>query len=248
MSFLPALLAVLALAAGSLHAGSSYAPLAPTPVPLPGVYRNYAPPRTPQPTPQADLSVSHIEVHQDSLSIDFKGGAALPMGDLAKSNGAGFSAGMDLIYGASSVVDGAFSLSYASMPYLPLQASSSADLPSTPSSPQTSIGLGLKAIVKLMQDTKLAVSVDGGLGYYFENVATAKQINGAVDSNNLPILTTVYESSGGIGFTLGLQAAYKFTPSFNAFLSADVTQVSLNGGTGDTPLYLSPSLGITYTF
>jgi hypothetical protein len=137
-------------------------------------------------------------------------------------------------------VDAAFGLSYASMPYKLTSAAQ----------PQTSMGIGVKALVKVLKDRKLNVSAEGGMGYYLQNVAVEvdkepKQVDPVTGLN----LTEVkYQNSGGIGFVLGLSAAFQFTPNFSVGASANATQVSLGGGTKDTPLFLIPSLNLTYTF
>lgn len=233
------LFALLLLSAAPAFADSFDAPVASSPANVPGLYQKLTPPPTavPTPLPGNTISATVVEMHQDTMSLAIEGGAALPLGDMAKYNTAGYSVGLDLIYGASAIVDGAFFMSYASMPYSL----------TTAAQPQTSTGLGVKAIIKVLHDQKLSINVDGGIGYYFVNVATNPQI-GIDPKTQLPILGTVYQTQGGVGFDLGLEAALHFTPKFAASLKVEAVQVSLDGGTGTTSQYVMPSVGITYTF
>jgi len=206
---------------------------------IPGVYQKYAPPPTRVPTPNTQgASVAHFEMHKDTMALALKAGAAVPLGDLAKNNTAGWSAGLDVVYGASALVDAAFGLSYASMPYkLTVSAQ-----------PQTSLGLGVRAILKALQDRKLSVNFSGGMGYYFENVAVDVDKGPDPANPNLRLTEPGYKSAGGMGFLLGAAVNFQFTPNFAAAVTADAVQVSLGGGTSDTPLYLTPNLTVSYTF
>jgi hypothetical protein len=227
---------LLLLSSVSAFADSSYAPLAYPTSNVPGLYRRAALP-TPVPTPMDSLSVTHIEMTQDNMSIAVDVGAAMPLGTMAKNNSTGLNAGLDVIFGVSPLVDLAFSMSYASMPYSL----------TTAAQPQTATGLGVKALLKVYDDRKLFVDIDGGIGYYFVNSATDQSI-GTDSKTQLPIYGTVYQSEGGLGFNLGLKADYRMTPNLSAFGQVDLVQISLNGGTGATPLFLTPSLGISYMF
>lgn len=229
---------ILALVSANLMAADQPGTAA-APSNLPGVYRQFTPPPTAVPTPvPSGIGTVRYVVHKDTMALALRGGAAVPLGDLSKYAQTGYSAGLGLIYGASNLIDVAFELDYAAMPYkLTVSAQ-----------PMTSTGIGVKAILKALSDQKLGVYFDGGMGYYFVNVAVD------VDKGPSPLNPAIrltepgYKSSGGMGFNLGMIINYQFTPNFAASLSADATQISLSGGTSDTPLFLTPSLNIAYTF
>jgi hypothetical protein len=234
------IVALVAIVAGRAYAGPMDGQPAPSPYNANGVYQPYRPMATavPTPAPSYGISAAHYEVYQDTLSVDLKVGAALPMGDLAANNNTGWSGGLGLVYGASSLVDGAFELSYASMPYkLTVSAQ-----------PQTSMGIGVKAILKLLHDQQLSVNVEGGLGYYFEHVAVDEDAGPSPVNPAIRLTVPGYKDSNGMGFSLGLAIQYQVTPHFAVQALADATQVNLDGGTGDTPLYMTPSLNFKYTF
>lgn len=223
--------------AAAAHLGadaSSYYPQAGTPASLPGLYQRATPAPTPLATP--DLNATHIQLFTPSTYLDLRGGLANPLGNTSNFNASGWSLAGDLVYHASQLVDIGFTVSYASMPYSL----------TTAAQPLTSMGLGLRAIVNLMSQGDLHFSVDGGMGYYFEDAATVEQVG--TTSLGLPINQTVYQSAGGIGFNLGANLSYYFTPKFSVLASADVISVSQNGGTGTNTLYITPDVGVSYTF
>jgi hypothetical protein len=233
-------LVLFCLSAAAAYAGPMDTPATASPYNANGVYQPYRPAATPSPTPVQSygISAAHYEVYKDTMSVDLKLGVALPMGDLAANNNTGWSGGLGLVYGASSLVDGAFEISYASMPY---KLTVSAE-------PQTSLGVGVKAILKVLKDQQLSVNIEGGLGYYFEHVAVDEDAGPSPINPAIRLTVPGYKDSSGMGFTLGLAICYQWTPNFAVQAVADATQVNLDGGTGDTPLYMTPSLNLKYTF
>jgi hypothetical protein len=235
--------------AGSLKAADpSLAPTAQPAAALPGVYQAYTPPPTAVPTPAAAPAAAEramrISLHKDTMSLDLRGGGAVPLGDMAKVSNAGWSAGGELVYGASELVQVAFFVDYASIPYKL----------TTAAKPQTSLGIGLKALVDFFPKSKFLLGISGGLGYFNENYATSPVRLDALGqpvvdpATNEALHDTVYKAGGGMGFELGAMLGMKFTPHFATVVRLDAVQVSLSGGTGDTPQFLMPTLNLLYTF
>lgn len=168
-------------------------------------------------------------------SLGIKGGAALPLGDLATFNGSGSSFGADVIYQGTRTVGTDLFVSYASQPY---KLGGGA-------SPLNTLGFGIKVIYEVMHVEALNAFIGAGAGYY--SVQRTKQV--LVQPVTTPVqYTAESQSTGGLGLLFCFGSSYLMTRSLAITVDVNVANIALAGGTADSITIALPSAGLRYDF
>jgi hypothetical protein len=168
-------------------------------------------------------------------SLGLKGGAALPLGDLATYNGTGSSFGADIIYQGTRTVGTDLFFSYASQPY---KLGGGA-------SPLNSMGFGAKLIYEAMHVEALNAFIGAGAGYFL--VQRTKQV--LVQPVTTPVqYTSEGQSTGGLGLLFCFGSSYLVTRSIAVTIDVNVASIALSGGTADSIGIAMPSAGLRYDF
>lgn len=168
-------------------------------------------------------------------SVGLKGGAALPLGDLATYNGSGSSFGADVIYQGNRTVGTDFFVSYSSQPY---KLGGGA-------SPLNNLGFGIKLLYEVMHVEALNAWVGAGAGYYL----TQRTRQVLVQPVTTPVqYTAETQSTSGLGLLFCFGTSYLMTRSLALTVDVNVVNVALSGGTADSVTVGMPAGGLRYDF
>jgi hypothetical protein len=168
-------------------------------------------------------------------SLGIKGGAALPLGDLATYNGSGSNFGADVIYQGTRTVGTDLFFSYSSQPY---KLGGGA-------SPLNAMGFGAKLIYEAMHVEALNAFIGAGAGYFL--VQRTKQV--LVQPVTTPVqYTSEGQSTGGLGLLFCFGSSYLMTRSIAITVDVNVASIALSGGTADSIGIAMPSAGLRYDF
>jgi hypothetical protein len=173
--------------------------------------------------------------HKPYWALGIKGGAALPLGELATYNGAGGSFGATLTYQGTREVGTDFFVTYSTQPY---KLGGGA-------TPLNNVGLGVRLAYELMRVEALSAWVGAGGGYYMTQ--RTRQVL------KQPVSTPVqYEAqaqdSSGLGLSFSFGASYLMTRALALTLDVSLLNIALAGGTADSIMIGMPSAGLRYDF
>lgn len=189
----------------------------------------------PAQAPRPGKPVKWFALHKPYWSLGLKGGASLPLGELALYNGAGGSFGASLIYQGTRQVGTDFFVTYSSQPY---KLGGGA-------TPLNNTGVGVRLIYEVMRVEALNAWVGAGGGYYFTQ--RTRQVLKQPLTTPLQYAAEA-QVAGGLGLAFGFGSSYRVTSALAVTLDVNLLNIALAGGTADSIALGIPSLGLRYDF
>lgn len=231
-------------AAPQAAARSAASPLTRSAYPAYGAAR---PAARPTPAPWTG-PIQHVGNFSPYWSTALRVGAGLPLGNMNNQNTVGFAGQADVLY--QTTPDTALDLfaTFTDMPSVGLPADTALVYYQGTAEPTTVMGLGLKGLWQFYDMADARLFLDGGLGY----VALNRTQETAATGVPFPSDTTWTAGGGpainGLLLTVGLGVNYELIPRLKLVGELDFNEVDLSGGTGDTPQYCQPLVGLQYDF